>query len=52
MYLYTDLIQFAPFGSKENLKLQKELDFDSGDVIIQPSPKSIYRLADKVRKST
>lgn len=48
MYLYTDVIEFAPFGSKENRKSRStEIVDPSDDKIPRPSPKSIYRLADK-----
>ncbi|KAF9785419.1 hypothetical protein BJ322DRAFT_829074 [Thelephora terrestris] len=48
MYLYTDLIEFAPFGSDENRRSRRaEIVKSSGDKIPRPSPKSIYRLADK-----
>ena len=50
MYLYTGAIEFAPFGSDENRKSRKTEFVDlSDDKIPRPSPKSIYRLADKVR---
>jgi len=49
MYLYTDEIQFAPFGSQENRRSRSaEIVTASGDEVPRPSPKSIYRLADKV----
>jgi len=49
MYLYTDAIEFAPFGSKENRRSRSaEIVTPSDDKIPRPSPKSIYRLADKV----
>ena len=50
MHLYTGTIEFGPFGSKENRKSRNgELNDDtSDDMIPRPSPKSIYRLADKV----
>lgn len=50
MYLYTEEIDFAPFGSKANREL-RVTDFVSGEVdtIPRPSPKSIYRVADMVR---
>ncbi|KAF9785420.1 hypothetical protein BJ322DRAFT_1193974 [Thelephora terrestris] len=48
MYLYTDAITFAPFGSEENRRSRNAEMGDPSDVEIpQPSPKSIYRLADK-----
>ncbi|KAF9645692.1 hypothetical protein BDM02DRAFT_471820 [Thelephora ganbajun] len=48
MYLYTNMIEFAPFGSKQNRRL-RSADFvtPSDDKVPRPSPKSIYRLADK-----
>ena len=49
MYLYTDEIEFAPFGSKENRTSRSaEIVTPSEDKVPRPSPKSIYRLADKV----
>ena len=49
MYLYTDMIEFAPFGSEENRKSRSaEIVNLSDDKVPRPSPKSIYRLADKV----
>ena len=49
MYLYTDVIEFAPFGSDENRRSRRaEVVKSSDDKIPRPSPKSIYRLADKV----
>ena len=49
MYLYTDVIEFAPFGSEENRRSRSEEIVDpSDDKVPQASPKSIYRLADKV----
>ena len=53
MYLYTDEIEFAPFGSEENRRSRGTEIADSSDKKVpRPSPKSIYRLADKVRNST
>ena len=53
MYLYTDAIEFAPFGSEENRKSRRaEMKDPSDDKIPRPSPKSVYRLADKVRTSS
>ena len=50
MYLYTDEIAFAPFGSTTNRKLRiPELVSGDADTIPRPSPKSIYRIADMVR---
>ena len=49
MYLYTDRIKFAPYGSEENRRSRSvEIVSSSEDSIPRPSPKSIYRLADKV----
>ena len=48
MYLYTDAIDFAPFGSEENRRSRStEIANPSEDKVPRPSPKSIYRLADK-----
>jgi len=53
MYLYTDEIDFAPFGSKANRELRiPELASGELDIIPRPSPKSIYRFADMVRVTT
>ena len=49
MYLYTNVIEFAPFGSYENRRSRSaEIVTPSDDKVPRPSPKSIYRLADKV----
>jgi hypothetical protein len=49
MYLYTNTIEFAPFGSEENRRSRSaEITTPSDDKVPRPSPKSIYRLADKV----
>ena len=49
MYLYTDTIEFAPFGSEENRRSRSaEFVTPSDDKVPRPSPKSIYRFADKV----
>ena len=49
MYLYTDAIEFAPFGSEKNRRSRsEEIVNSSDDKVPRPSPKSIYRLADKV----
>ena len=49
MYLYTGDIEFAPYGSEENRKSRSaDIVSSSEDSIPRPSPKSIYRLADKV----
>ncbi|KAF9646320.1 hypothetical protein BDM02DRAFT_253709 [Thelephora ganbajun] len=48
LYLYTNSIQFASFGSKENRKSRSpEIAWTPEGEIPKPSPKSIYRLADK-----
>ncbi|KAF9785437.1 hypothetical protein BJ322DRAFT_830823 [Thelephora terrestris] len=48
MYLYTDAIEFAPFGSEQNRRSRSaEIANPSEDKVPRPSPKSIYRLADK-----
>ena len=50
MYLYTGVIEFAPFGSKENRRSRStDIANSTEDEVPRPSPKSIYRLADKVR---
>ena len=49
MYLYTDEIEFAPFGSEENRRSRSaEIVSPSDGNVPRPSPRSIYRLADKV----
>ena len=49
LYLYINSIDFAPFGSEENRKLRSsEIAWTPEEKIPKPSPKSIYRLADKV----
>ena len=49
MYLYTDVMEFAPFGSEENRRSRSaEIIITTNDKVPRPSPKSIYRLADKV----
>jgi len=49
MYLYTNVIEFAPFGSEENRRSRSsEIVTPSDDKVPRPSPKSVYRLADKV----
>ena len=49
MYLYTKAIEFAPFGSDENRRSRSaEIVTPSDNRVPRPSPKSIYRLADKV----
>lgn len=48
MYLYTYVIEFAPFGSKLNRwSRHTEISQSPEDKVPRPSPKSIYRLADK-----
>ncbi|KAF9778322.1 hypothetical protein BJ322DRAFT_493551 [Thelephora terrestris] len=47
-YLYTGQIQFAPLGPRENRSSRTaEAQTTINDKIPSPSPKSIYRLADK-----
>ncbi|KAF9645620.1 hypothetical protein BDM02DRAFT_3262815 [Thelephora ganbajun] len=47
-YLYTSQIEFAPHGSERNRRSRTaEILSVSKDSIPRPSPKSIYRLADK-----
>jgi hypothetical protein len=49
LYLYTDSIEFASFGSKVNRRSRSaEIAWTLRGEIPKPSPKSIYRLADKV----
>ena len=49
MYLYTREIEFAPFGSWQNRRSRSTEILDPSDYKVpRPSPKSIYRLADKV----
>ncbi|KAF9785363.1 hypothetical protein BJ322DRAFT_827251 [Thelephora terrestris] len=48
IYLYTGHIEFAPYGSDANRRSRStEVVSLSKDSIPRPSPKSIYRLADK-----
>ncbi|KAF9647698.1 hypothetical protein BDM02DRAFT_3187774 [Thelephora ganbajun] len=48
LYLYTDDIEFASFGSKTNRKTRAaEIVSLAPNCVPRPSPKSIYRLADK-----
>lgn len=48
MYLYTDTIEFAPFGLEQNRRSRSaEMVDPSDNEVPRPSPKSIYRLADK-----
>ena len=49
LYLYAGSVNFASFGSKENRKSRSsEIAWIAEEEIPKPSPKSIYRLADKV----
>jgi len=50
-YLYTGEIEFAPWGSAErhNARALEKISESYG--IPKPSPKSVYRLADKVTSS-
>ncbi|KAF9778364.1 hypothetical protein BJ322DRAFT_495081 [Thelephora terrestris] len=48
LYLYTNSIEFAPYGTEDNRKPRSaEIISVSENSIPRPSPKSIYRLADK-----
>ncbi|KAF9790973.1 hypothetical protein BJ322DRAFT_1039080 [Thelephora terrestris] len=48
MYLYTNAIEFAQFGSEVNRRSRSaEIVDPSHNKVPRPSPKSIYRLADK-----
>ena len=47
-YLYTNEIEFAPWGSAERRKARALETVSDSYGIPKPSPKSIYRLADKV----
>ena len=47
-HLYTDEIEFAPWGSAERRKVRALEEISGPYGIPKPSPKSIYRLADKV----
>ncbi|KAF9646805.1 hypothetical protein BDM02DRAFT_3118097, partial [Thelephora ganbajun] len=48
MYLYTNVVEFAPFGSEQNRRSRSaEIVTPPDDKVPRPSPKSIYRLADK-----
>jgi len=49
-YLYTDEIEFAPWGSAERRET-RALKMSESYGIPKPSPKSVYRLADKVTSS-
>jgi len=50
-YLYTDEIEFAPWGSTERRKARALEKTSESYGILKPSPKSVYRLADKVTSS-
>ena len=50
-YLYTDEIEFAPWGSAERRKARALEKKSESYGIPKPSPKSVYRLADKVTGS-
>ena len=50
-YLYTDEIEFAPWGSTERRKARALEKISESYGIPKPSPKSVYRLADKVTNS-
>jgi len=50
-YLYTDEIEFAPWGSAERRKTRALEKVSESYGIPKPSPKSVYRLADKVMNS-
>jgi len=50
-YLYTDEIEFAPWGSTERREARALEKVSKSYRIPKPSPKSIYRLADKVTSS-
>ena len=47
-YIYTDEIEFAPWGSTERRKARALEKISESYGIPKPSPKSVYRLADKV----
>jgi len=50
-YLYTDEIEFAPWGSTERRKARALEKISESYGIPKPSPKSVYRFADKVTSS-
>ena len=50
-YLYTNEIEFAPWGSTERRKARALEKISESYGIPKPSPKSVYRLADKVASS-
>ena len=47
-YLYTDEIEFAPWGSAGRRETRALEKISESYGIPKPSPKSVYRLADKV----
>lgn len=47
-YLYTNEIEFAQWGSAERRKARAREETTEPFELPKPSPKSIYRLADKV----
>ena len=51
-YLYTNKIEFAPWGSAERRKARSHEIISESYGIPKPSPKSIYRLANKVSTNT
>jgi len=50
-YLYTDEVEFAPWGSAERRKARALEKISGSHGIPKPSPKFFYRLADKVTSS-
>ena len=50
-YLYTDEIEFAPWGSTERRKARALEKISESYGIPKPSPKSVFRLANKVISS-
>jgi len=50
-YLYTDEIEFAPWGSAGGREARALEKISESYGIPKPSPKSVYRLADKVTSS-
>jgi len=50
-YLYTNEIEFAPWGSADRRKARALEKISESYGIPKPSPKSVYRLADKVASS-
>ena len=47
-YLYTNEIEFAPWGSEKQREARVVEGVSEPNDIPEPSPKSMYRLADKV----